>query len=227
MDDTLKLIESNFEKKDVQKKENTKKKKLKQNNETNSEDSENDLDNKDEDDEDEEEGLNVSLAAMEEKLKPKVLRDFDEITKLFKKLQKYSQELILVNKKNEKKYLSVEKKYKKIQKEMIASMKEVHFNASTIEALMESLYELNKKLLVREGRMLRMAISSGVSRELFIESYLNFNFEKNWIQTLLSQKDKNWEKFINKNHIEINKLIDEIKEIQMASELSLLLNLDV
>ena len=47
-----------------------------------------------EDDEDEEEGLNVSLAAMEEKLKPKVLKDFDEITKLFKKLQKYSQELI-------------------------------------------------------------------------------------------------------------------------------------
>ena len=79
---------------------------------------------------------------MEEKLKPKVLRDFDEITKLFKKLQKYSQDLILVNKKDEKKYLSVEKKYKKIQKEMIASMKEVHFNPSTIEALMESLYEL-------------------------------------------------------------------------------------
>ena len=104
---------------------------------------------------------------------------------------------------------------------MIASMKEVHFNASTIEALMESLYELNKKLLVREGRMLRMAISSGVSRELFIESYLNFNFEKNWIQTLLALKEKNWEKFINRNHIEINKLIGEIKEIQEATELPL------
>ena len=104
---------------------------------------------------------------------------------------------------------------------MIASMKEVHFNPSTIEALMESLYDLNKKLLVREGRMLRMAINSGVPRGLFIENYLNFNFEKNWIQTLLSQKNKNWEKFINKNHIEINKLIDEIKEIQTASELSL------
>jgi len=75
--------------------------------------------------------------------------------------------------------------------------------------------------LVREGRMLRMAITSGVSRELFIERYLNFNFEKNWIKTLLSQKDKNWEKFINKNHIEINQLIDEIKEIQIACELPL------
>ena len=217
-DETLKLIEGDSKKKDTQKKENTKETKLKQNNEFNSEGDENNSEEKDEEDDG---GLNVSLAAMEEKLKPKVLKDFDEITKLFKKLHKYSQELILINKKDERKYLSVEKKYKKIQKEMIASMKEVHFNASTIEALMESLYELNKKLLVREGRMLRMAIKSGVSRDLFIENYLNFNFEKNWIQTLLSQKEKNWEKFINKNHIEINKLIDEIKEIQTASELSL------
>ena len=115
---------------------------------------------------------------MEEKLKPKVLKDFDEITKLFKKLQKYSQELVSADKKNENQYKSLEKKYKKIQKEMISSMKEVHFNASTIEALMESLYELNKKLLVREGRMLRLAISAGVSRDLFIEQYLKFNFEK-------------------------------------------------
>ncbi len=218
VNDTLKLIQGNSNKIDEQKKVNKKETELKESNEIDSEDGENDLEEKDED---YEEGLNVSLAAMEEKLKPKVLRDFDEITKLFKKLQKYSQELILTNKKDEKKYSSVEKKYKKIQKEMISSMKEVHFNASTIEALMESLYELNKKLLFREGRMLRMAITSGISRQLFIENYLNFNFERNWIQTLLSQKDKSWGKFINKNHIEINRLIDEIKEIQTASELSL------
>ena len=214
IDDTLKLIEGSKEKK-VSKKDNIKEKKL--------------IDNPDEssdgeagsNDDEEEEGLNVSLAAMEEKLKPKVLKDFDEITKLFKKLQKYSLELIQTSKKNDSQYLVLEKKYKKIQKNMISSMKEVHFNASTIEALMESLYELNKKLLVREGRMLRMALNSNVSRESFIEHYLDFNSEKNWIQSLLSLNDKNWEKFINKNHIEINNLLDEIKEIQLACELSL------
>ena len=73
--------------------------------------------------------------------------------------------------------------------------------------------------------MLRMALNQKVSRESFIEHYLNFNFEKNWIQTLLNLKDKNWEKFINKNHIEINSLIDEIKEIQLHVNF-LYLNLD-
>jgi RNA polymerase primary sigma factor len=212
IDDTLKLIEgaSDTKEKDVSKN------KTKDSKDSGSEDSQSALE-----EDDDEEGLNVSLAAMEEKLKPKVLKDFDEITKLFKKLQKFSQDLAVGDKKNEAAYLALEKKYKKIQKEMVVSMKEVHFNSSTIEALMESLYELNKKLLVREGRMLRMALNSGVSRESFIECYLNFNFEKNWIQTLLSLKDKNWEKFINKNHIEINSLIDEIKEIQFACELPL------
>ncbi len=210
LEDTLKLIESGGDEKDDNKKKND--------NENNN--NENNSDEQQQED-DEDDSLNVSLAAMEEKLKPKVLNDFNDITKLFKKLQKHSQELINADKKNEKNFISLEKKYIKIQKEMVAAMKAVHFNSTTIEALMEALYELNKKLLLREGKMLRMATSAGVKREDFISQYLNFNFEKNWIQSLLATKDKNWEKFINRNHIEINKNIEEIREIQAASELPL------
>jgi len=212
LEDTFKLIESAKEEKEEKKIDKNK-------DVSNDSDEENNL-NQD-GDEEEEDGLNVSLAAMEEKLKPKVLNDFNEITKLFKKLQKHSQEYINADKKNEKGYLSLEKKYKKIQKEMVLAMKAVHFNSATIEALMEALYELNKKLLLREGKMLRMALSAGIKRDIFIEQYLNFNFEANWIKNLLSLNDKNWEKFINRNHIEINKTIEEIKEIQDASELPL------
>jgi RNA polymerase primary sigma factor len=211
IDDTLKLIEGASQNKEKPKEEKKK---------TTSENEEDTSETQGEEDDDEE-GLNVSLAAMEEKLKPKVLKDFDDITKLFKKLQKSSMDLISEDKKNSLNYTNKEKKYKKIQKEMVIAMKAVHFNSSTIEALMESLYELNKKLQVREGKMLRLAINEGVKREAFIEAYLNFNFEKNWIQTLLNLNDKSWEKFINKNHIDINKIIKEIKEIQIASELPL------
>ena len=209
LEDTLKLIESGGDDKEDDKKKKDKKESTEENTEEQQQD------------DDDDDSLNVSLAAMEEKLKPKVLNDFNDITKLFKKLQKHSQELINADKKNEKNYASLEKKYLKIQKEMVAAMKAVHFNSTTIEALMEALYELNKKLLLREGKMLRMATSAGVKRDDFIDKYLNFNFEKNWIQSLLATKDKNWEKFINRNHIEVNKNIEEIKEIQTASELPL------
>ena len=216
LEDTLKLIESGGDNNedDKKKKDNDK------NDDDKNDDDKNENDQQQDEDEDDD-SLNVSLAAMEEKLKPKVLSDFNDITKLFKKLQKQSQELINADKKNEKIYLPLEKKYLKVQKEMVAAMKAVHFNSTTIEALMEALYELNKKLLLREGKMLRMASSAGVKREDFIAQYLNFNFEKNWIQSLLATKDKNWEKFINRNHLEINKNIEEIKEIQAASELPL------
>ncbi len=210
LEDTLKLIESGADDKDDDNKKKESEIKSDQNNEEDKQQ-----------EEDEDDSLNVSLAAMEEKLKPKVLNDFNDITKLFKKLQKHSQELINGDKKNVNNFTSLEKKYLKIQKDMVAAMKAVHFNSTTIEALMEALYELNKKLLLREGKMLRMATSAGVKREDFVNQYLNFNFEKNWIQTLLATKDKNWEKFINRNHIEINKNIEEIKEIQAASELPL------
>ena len=90
LEDTLKLIEGSTPKE--QKKEAKEKKSNEDNQEIN-EDQNNE--------EEEEEGLNVSLAAMEEKLKPKVLNDFNEITKLFKKLQKHSSELINAEKKDD------------------------------------------------------------------------------------------------------------------------------
>ena len=98
LEDTLKLIESGGDEKDDNKKKND--------NENNNDESNSD-EQQQEDDEDD--SLNVSLAAMEEKLKPKVLNDFNDITKLFKKLQKHSQELINADKKNEKNFISLEK----------------------------------------------------------------------------------------------------------------------
>ena len=218
IEDTLQILKNSAQKKE-QVSSAAKDKKIIKNKDLDSNviEGEEDLEDKEESEED---NLNVSLAAMEEELKPKVLKDFDEITKQFKKLQKYSQDLASTNKNNNKFSLR-EKKYKKIKKEMVISMKAVHLNSMTIEALMESLYELNKKLLSREGKMLRMAISTGVSRESFIANYLNFDFKKNWVQSLLSLKDKNWEKFVNKFHIVINNLVSEINEIQTAAELPL------
>ena len=83
----------------MKKQEKKEKKDKEENKSSNETEGETDSDNQSEEDE-----LNVSLAAMEEKLKPKVLNDFDFITKLFKKLQKYSSELINSDRKNETSY---------------------------------------------------------------------------------------------------------------------------
>ena len=172
-----------------------------------------------EDDDDELENLNVSLAALEEKLKPEVLKDFDNIAKIFKKLQKNQFELKNVDIKNEKKVKSLQKKYKEIQRKMIELMKGVHLNSSTIEALMEHLYELNKKLLIREGKLLRLANDSGIKREAFIEKYIDNEGDEKWIVSVSKLKDKNWENFIHNNKNTIKIIFSDIKEIQAAAEI--------
>ena len=96
IEDTLQIIESSTKKKEHSYKKITKDENTTATKDLDSEEvGEEDPEDKEENDED---NLNVSLAAMEEKLKPKVLKDFDEITKQFKKLQKYSQNLSLANK---------------------------------------------------------------------------------------------------------------------------------
>ena len=103
---------------------------------------------------------------------------------------------------------------------MVSAMKAVHFNSSTIEALMEALYELNKKLLLREGKMLRLATSCGV-KEDFIEQYLNLILRKIGYKLYLLLKKKIGKNLSIEIISEINKLVEEIKEIQTASELPL------
>ena len=183
---------------------------------------ENEDENKENPEEEDEEleSLNVSLAAMEEKLKPKVLKDFDNISKTFKKLQKSQLEFKKINQ-DEKKYKSFERKYKKIQREMIELMKGVHLNSPTIEALMDHLYELNKKLLTREGKLLRLANDYGVKREDFIEKYIGNEGNEQWISEISKEKNLFWNKFVKKEFELISGIFGDIKEIENAAEISI------
>jgi len=209
IDETLKIIESGKESKNEKKpikKELTEKDQNDEQNESNEDEEDEELDN-----------LSISLAAMEEKLKPHVLKDFDNIAKTFKKFQKVQLEIKNISR-DEKKFKSSEKKYKKIQRQMIQLMKSVHLNSSTIEALMDHLYDLNKKLLFREGKLLRLAVDSGVKREEFINYYMMNEGKDSFIKSILSNQEKNWVKFCNTYKDTIIQLNSDIKEIEMASE---------
>ena len=219
IEDTLKILETNKkeEKNKEKNKENNNKKIKKELKESDSSE-ENQNENEEEDEDDELNNLNISLAVMEEKLKPKALKDFDNIAKTFKKLKKAQQEFKNVDSNNQKKYKSSEKKYKKIQRNMIELMKGIHLNSSTIEALMDYLYDLNKKLLMREGKLLRLAIDCGIPREDFIKNYLENEGNNNWLDLISKSSDKSWSKFISNYKDTITQIISDIKEIEGATE---------
>ena len=109
----------------------------------------------------------ISLAAIEAELKPKVLETFDTIADTFKRLRRLQDRDIHNKLHNESLSPAQERKYKKLKKEIIVEVKSLRLNQARIDALVDQLYDINKRLVGHEGRLMRLAESHGVTREEF------------------------------------------------------------
>jgi RNA polymerase primary sigma factor len=172
------------------------------------------------DDLDEDEFENaLSLAAMEAELKPKVLETFDAIAGNYKKLRKLQDELVERKLADDSLSPSQEKRYKKLKNEIIGDVKSLSLNSNRIEALVEQLYDINKRLMAFEGRLLRLGESFSVKRDDFVKEYQGNELDPNWADRVRGLKGKGWKNFIDN---ERDRVEDIRKEIQgLASETGL------
>jgi RNA polymerase primary sigma factor len=108
----------------------------------------------------------MSLAAIEAELKPKVLEAFDTIADTYKRLRRLQDQDIEHRLKNELLSPAQERKYKKLKKELIAEVKSLCLKQARIDALVEQLYDINRRLVSYEGRLMRIAESHYVTREI-------------------------------------------------------------
>ena len=99
----------------------------------------------------------MSLAAIEAELKPKVLETFDTIADTFKRLRRLQDQDIHNKLRNELLSPAQGRKYKKLKKVIVAEVKSLRLNQARIEALVEQLYDINKRLAGHEGRLMRLA----------------------------------------------------------------------
>src|ERR1700736_3757875 len=113
----------------------------------------------------------MSLAAIEAELKPKVVETFDKIADNYKKLRRLQEQDIANQLQNETLSPAQERKYKKLKDEIIVEVKSLRLNQARIDSLVEQLYDINKKLVSFEGRLLRLGDSHGVAREDFLKNY--------------------------------------------------------
>ena len=104
----------------------------------------------------------LSLAAIEAELKPKVVETFDKIADAFKRLRRLQDQDIQLQLKSDALSPAQERKYKKLKEEIIAEVKSLRLNQARIDALVEQLYDINKKLVGFEGRLMRLSESYGV-----------------------------------------------------------------
>ena len=149
----------------------------------------------------------MSLAAIEAELKPKVLETFDKIANSFKRLRRL-QELDIQNKlKNETLSPAQERKSKKLKEEIVQEVKSLRLNQARIDTLVEHLYDINKRLVSHEGRLMRLSESHGVIREDFLKNYQGSELDPRWLNRVSKLSAKGWKGFVARDK-------DRIKELR-------------
>ena len=152
----------------------------------------------------------LSVAAIEAELKPKVIETFDTVASTYKKLRRLQDQDIQFQLKRLSLSPAQERKYKKLTNEIIGEVKSLRLNQARIDALVEQLYDINKRLVGYEGRLMRLAESHSVVREDFLKSYLGSELDPLWLNRVSKLSAKGWKSFVAKDKDKIKQHRHEI-----------------
>ncbi|MDA0240283.1 MAG: RNA polymerase sigma factor RpoD, partial [Proteobacteria bacterium] len=168
----------------------------------------------DDDDDDDDDGENtVSLAAMEQALLPKFLDGLDDIKKVYQRLRRAQDKRLTAIKDGQELTSAQEKRYEKLRQEQIDAMKEIKLNNQRIDYLLHQMYDLNRRLVGMEGRMLRMATSCKVKRAEFLEEYFEHELDPNWIDHISTLSGKGWKDYVKKHKDELIEIRKDVSDI--------------
>ncbi len=157
------------------------------------------------DDDDYDDEVNLSISAMEAELREGVVAELDAIASDFKTFNKLQGKLIDAQLKGKDLTPQSRRKYTEIQDAIITRLKAIHLNNNRIEALVEQLYAINKRLVGLEGRILRLADGHGVPRTQFLQQYFKHELDPNWEKDV-AKLSPAWAKFIEREAEQVQRL---------------------
>lgn len=175
------------------------------------------------DDEEDEDEASLSLAAMEAELRPQVMETLDVIADTYKKLRKLQDQQV-ENRLAATGTLSPsqDRRLKELKDQLIKAVKSLSLNTARIEALVEQLYDINKRLVQNEGKLLRLAESYGVRREEFLKEYQGSELDPNWTRSIGNLTSRGWKEFTRNEKDAIKDLRSEIQNLATETAISIL-----
>jgi len=141
----------------------------------------------------------LPLAAIEAELKPKVLETFDKVADAYKRLRRLQDQDIDFKLKNTSLSPAQERRYKKLKDDIISEVKSLRLNHTRIDSLVEQLYEINKRLVGHEGKLMRLGESHGIAREDFLKNYRGSELDPWWLNRVSKLSAKGWKGFVAKD----------------------------
>jgi len=218
IDSTYEDFESGDEENDEEEKIDKKNKLAK----TDKKSSEKDKDKKDEkkpeEQFEEEDEFNVSLAAMEEEIKPRVTETINNLSKNYVKLKKYQLDKLNCILNGKELSISKNKNFKKIQGLLVDDFKNLQLGASVVEELVQSHYKENKRVLSLEGVLLRIAMNNKITRSEFLKYYIGNEINPKFESFL--QENKTWKSFFKKHRKDFDEIRERLIEFSKKLELS-------
>ena len=166
----------------------------------------------------EEDEFNVSLAKMEEEIKPKILQILDSLNKNYSKLQKYQVEKLECLLDSKELSVSKNKNFKKIQEILVDNFKNLQLATHVVEELVQAHYKENKKIVSLEGVLLRLAMDNKISREEFLKYYVGNEINPKFESFL--NENQTWKAFFKKYKKDFFEIRDRLVEFSKKIGLS-------
>jgi RNA polymerase primary sigma factor len=160
----------------------------------------------------------ISLAAMEAQLKPGLMATFDAIAEYHKKMHRLQDQRIHALLKGEPLPKVTERRYEKLKAKVIEEVKRVRLNNTRIEHLVEQLYDVNRRLLAEEGRLMRLAESAGVKRAEFLQQYFGNELCGDWLERVAVLPGRGWARLVERHRDDAARLRSQVAQIALEAK---------
>jgi RNA polymerase primary sigma factor len=166
------------------------------------------------DDDDEDEVANLSLAAMEAALKPHVLETLEVIAHDYGLLSEM-QDVRISATLNENEIFSeaAEAKYQKLRAEIVLLVNELHLHNNRIEALIDQLYGINRRIMSIDSSMVKLADQARINRREFIDAYRGRELDPNWLTDMSEKPGRGWKMFMERSAGKVEELRAEMAQV--------------
>jgi len=168
----------------------------------------------DDDDEDEDEQANMSLAAMEAALKPQVLEALDIIADDYVKLSEMQDSRISATLNEDGTFSAKnEAAYQKLRSEIVALVNDLHLHNNRIEALIDQLYGINRRIMQIDSAMVKLADQARINRKEFVDAYRGYELDPNWMERMAGKAGRGWQMFIERSSDKVEELRSDMAQV--------------
>ncbi|HKS89120.1 MAG TPA: RNA polymerase sigma factor RpoD [Stellaceae bacterium] len=161
----------------------------------------------------------ISLAAMEAQLKPGMLALLDAVADAHRKIQKVREQRVNALIKGNELPRATQRRYDRLKDEIVELLRKVRFNNTRLEHLVEQLYDLNRRLVTEEGRLLRLAEGDGIRRSEFLQYHLGDELAADWLARVAELPGRGWARLAERHANEVAKHRAAIAQIAGEAKL--------